>query len=74
MALSKILHLLRDTERYVRAFNSITSKFPKLKVHGNHAGALMRHMLDTVLSDFDHFLPNDVLASLLGLLNHELAE
>ena len=32
----------------------------------------MRHMLNTVLSDFEVFLPCDLLNSLRDLLSHEL--
>jgi AAA domain, putative AbiEii toxin, Type IV TA system len=51
---------------------AILTKFPELKARNRHAGELMRHMLDTVLSDFEVFLPKDVLASLDGLLTQEL--
>jgi ABC-type molybdenum transport system ATPase subunit/photorepair protein PhrA len=50
---------------------AILAKFPELKARNRHAGELMRHMLDTVLSDFEMFLPKDVLASLNGLLVQE---
>lgn len=50
----------------------ILAKFSPLKARSRHAGDLMRHMLNTVLSDFEVFLPCDLLNSLRDLLSHEL--
>ena len=50
----------------------ILAKFSPLKARSRHAGDLMRHMLNTVLSDFEVFLPCDLLNSLRDLLIHEI--
>ncbi len=52
--------------------SEILAKFSPLKARSRHAGDLMRHMLNTVLSDFEVFLPCDLLNSLRDLLSHEL--
>jgi len=49
----------------------IIKEFGFLKPKNNHAGGLMRHMLNTVLADFPGFLPSDLLATFSTLLAAE---
>lgn len=54
--------------------NRVTTTFGILKSKNRHAGDLMRHVVDSVLSDFDSFLPLDLIATFQGLLAVQLEE
>jgi predicted ATPase len=50
----------------------ITTTFGFLKPRNKRTGELMRHMVDTVLADFDTLLPKDLLTTFQGLLKVQL--
>lgn len=51
----------------------ITSKFGHLKLHARHRGELGKHILGSVLMDFEQFMPMDVLNTFNGLLTSDLS-
>lgn len=50
----------------------ITNAFGFLKPKNKHTGDLMKHILDTVLADFELFLPSDLLEVFESLLKAQL--
>ncbi|MNG23963.1 hypothetical protein D3C84_1086320 [compost metagenome] len=50
----------------------ITTTFGFLKPRNKRTGELMRHMIDTVLADFDTLLPKDLLTTFQDLLAVQL--
>jgi predicted ATPase len=52
--------------------SKVLASFPHLRANSRRAGDLLRHVLDTVLSDHPAFVPSDLLDTLNGLLNCNL--
>jgi predicted ATPase len=50
----------------------IVNSFSFLKPKNKRAGDLMRYVADTILADFPHFLPKDLLVTFAGLIEAEL--
>ena len=50
----------------------LTTKFAFLKSRNRRTGELMRYIVDTVLTDFEHLIPLDLLSTFQGLLSVEL--